>query len=727
MTPRADEPPRRGRDPRRGEPRVPRVADDHDDDRRRRGGIGAARAYTPRGRTVAERLAEGEARRRTDAEQRRAAADSDPPARGSADTDPRRRSTADGERRSRAGDGRRVPKPRAPQRGGRPGPERRVLPRPVRRRPSRTEPPPPLANGTRRLRLSTLAALLAFIAIGIRLVFIQAVESSQDEKKFLRLRENRLTTVVLPAPRGSILDRTGAVLAQSVEARYIYADPTLIKNAPAVAARLSPLLGVPASKLTPLLARHQRSDGVWSQFEYLARDVDLPTANKIAAMKIAGIGQGRDEKRDEPGADLAANLIGFTGYDHRGLVGIEARYDRVLRGTDGSNSYETGNPDTSGGKLDKPIPGGYHRETAARPGTTVQLTIDRDLQFEVQRSLSDHLQKVHATMGAAVVLDVQTGEVLAQASFPTYNAAEPSGSTPGDRLDVASSQPYDPGSIHKAITIGAALQEGVITPQSSITVGPALRIGGVLFPDDEPQKSGTQLTVPGVMALSSDVGTIRIADRLGKDKLYAYQQKFGLGQATGEGMPGEASGALLPPDKWSGSAYGSVPIGYSVDATLIQMVAAYNTVANNGVYVQPHLIKATVAPDGKVTPGPAPQSHPVLTPSVASDLRTVLEAPVNVPGATGTRAKVPNYLVAGKTGTASKLVDGQYTSHNSGSFIGMAPADHPRFVVGVYADVPAGSGGLVAAPAFSDMMATTLWHYQVPPTTAPPPTIKIHP
>jgi cell division protein FtsI (penicillin-binding protein 3) len=596
-----------------------------------------------------------------------------------------------------------------------------------RPRPDRFAPPPPLANGIRRLRLSTLAALVAFLVIGIRLVVLQAVESQQDKEELLRQRDSRLTRVVLPAPRGSILDRTGAVLANSVEARYIYADPTLVKKPKTVAAQLSPLLGVPASKLLPLLSMHKHPNGVWSQFEYLARGLDIGTANKIAALHLPGIAAGRDERRDEPGADLAANLIGFTGADHNGLVGIEARYNDLLKGTDGENVYETGNPDTSGGKLAKEIPGGYHHETAARPGSTVQLTIDRDLQFQVERSLGEHLREVHAAMGAAVVMDVQTGEVLAQASFPSYNAAEPSGSTPAERADVASTQPYDPGSIHKAITIGAALQEGVITPQSSITVGPALRLGGVLFPDDEPQKAGTKLTIPGIMALSSDVGTILIAKKLGKDKLYAYQQKFGLGQATGEGMPGEAEGALLPPDQWSGSAYGSVPIGYSVDATLIQMVAAYNAIANNGVYVQPHLIKDTIAPDGKVTPGPAARTHQVLTPEVASEMRTILEAPVNVKGATGTRAKVANYLIAGKTGTASKLVDGQYTSYNSGSFIGMAPADHPRFVIGVYADVPKGSGGQVAAPAFSDMMATTLWHYQVPPTTAPPPNIKIHP
>ena len=665
MTPRAD-PPRRGRDDRGGA------------DRRRRSSIGAARAYTPRGRTVGERLSEGSERV--------------PPA-------PRSRPAEDPKR------------PRRPL-------------SPVRKR---TGPPPPLAGSIRRLRLSTLAALAAFAIILAQLVALQLFESPQDREQLLRQQASRLTTVVLPALRGSILDRNGAVLAQSVEARYVYGDPSLIKDPAATAARLSPLLGVPTSKLTVLLTKHKRPDGAWSQFEYLARGVDLSTAGRIAALKLPGIGESLDERRDEPGGDLAANLIGFTGDDQAGLEGIEARYNSVLRGTDGQNVYETGNPSSAGGKLDAAIPGGYHRETPARPGSTVRLTIDRDLEFEVQQSLGDHLRQAHATMGAAVVLDVQTGEVLAQASYPPYNAAEPADSTPIERADVATSQPYDPGSIHKAITIGAALQEGVITPQSSVTVGPALRIGGVLFPDDEPQKSGTKLTLPGILALSSDVGTIRIANQLGKDKLYAYQRKFGLGQATGEGMPGEAAGLLLTPDQWSGSAYGSVPIGYSVDATLLQMAAAYNAIANNGTYVQPHLIKDTVAPGGKVTEPPAAPTHQVLTPAVASELRTMLQAPVDVPGATGTRARIPGYLVAGKTGTASKLVDGQYTSDNSGSFIGMAPADHPRFVIGVYANVPSGSGGLVAAPAFSDMMSTTLWHYEVPPTTAPLPTFKIHP
>jgi cell division protein FtsI (penicillin-binding protein 3) len=572
-----------------------------------------------------------------------------------------------------------------------------------------------------------VVALALFATIGVRLVVLQVVESPADAQSLLEQRQNRLTEVVLPAPRGGILDRSGAVLAHSVEARYIYADPELVKDPAGVAVKLSPLLGVAPSKLVQLMAKKKRPGGGASRFEYLARGVDIAVADKIAAMNLAGISEGRDERRDLPGADLAANLIGFTGEDHTGLEGLEARYDDLLRGTDGEKVYETGNPSVENGKLAKEIPGGYHRETAAQPGTSLELTIDRDLQFEVQRYLSDDMQKVDAIIGAAVVLDVQTGQVLAQASYPAYNAAKPFDAKPIDREDVASSVVADPGSTHKAFMLGAALQEGLITPQSTITVGPALSRGGYTFADTHPQKRGTKLTIPGVLAYSSNVGTIRIGDMLGAKRVYEYQQKFGLGQASGEGMPGEATGRILAPDEWSGSASGSVPIGMSVDATLIQMAAGYAVIANDGTYVQPHLIKSTIDAQGRVTPSPAPETHPVLSPAVARELRTMMEAVVDVKGATGTQAAIRGYRVAGKTGTGKRLVDGQYTRYNAGSFVGMAPAENPRFVVAVFADVPNGTGGSVAAPAFSKMMSFALAHYRVPPSGTKPPKFKIYP
>jgi cell division protein FtsI (penicillin-binding protein 3) len=570
-------------------------------------------------------------------------------------------------------------------------------------------------------------ALALFVTIGVRLVVLQVVESPAAAQSLLEQRQSRLTEVVLPAVRGSILDRSGAVLAHSVEARYIYADPELVQDPGGIAAKLSPLLGIAPSALIKAMARGKRPGGGAIRFSYLARGVDIAVADKIAAMNLKGIRESLDERRDVPGADLAANLIGFTGEDHTGLEGLEARYDQLLRGTNGMKVYETGNPNVDHGDLAKEIPSGYHRETPAQDGTSLELTIDRDLQFEVQRYLSDDLERTHATIGAAVVLDVQTGEVLAQASYPAYNAAKPFDAKPADRDDVATSVVADPGSTHKVFTLGAALQEGVIGPDSVITVGPALSRGGYTFADSHRQPAGTKLTIPGVLAYSSNVGTILIADRLGKQKLYEYQQKFGLGQATNEGMPGEATGRILAPDEWSGSASGSVPIGMSVDATLMQMVAGYGAIANNGTYIQPHLIKSTIDPKGNVTPAAAPETHQVLSPTVAQELRSMMESVVDVKGATGTQAAVQGFRVAGKTGTGKMLTDGQYTKHNAGSFIGMAPADNPRYVIGVFADVPDGTGGDVAAPAFSKMMSFALLHYKVPPSGTKPPKFKIYP
>ncbi|GAA3942428.1 penicillin-binding transpeptidase domain-containing protein [Actinoplanes auranticolor] len=621
---------------------------------------------------------------------------------------------------ARTGRERKVAAPPGPRRA----PARSAAPvRPGARRPAPLIPaePPRLANGTRRLRLGTVLALTLFVAIGVRLVVLQVGGSAAAADSLLEQREKRLTEVVLPAPRGSILDSSGAVLAHSVEARYIYADPEMIKDPVAAAARLSPKLGIPPSKLIQLMAKKKRPGGGPSRFEYLARGVDIAVADEIAAMKIPGISSDRDERRDIPGADLAANLIGFTGDDHTGLEGIEARYDELLRGTDGKRVFEIGR-----GDLAMEIPGGYHRQDDASPGSSIQLTINRDLQFEVQRVLSQQGEKSNATVAAAVVLNAKTGEVLAQASYPAYNAAKPGDFKPKDREDVATSVIADPGSTHKAFTIGAALEEGVITRDSLITVGPGLKRGGYDFTDTHRLPAGTRLTIPGVLAYSSNVGTIRIADKLGKEKLYDYQQRFGLGRATNVGMPGEATGRLLAPGEWSGSASGSVPIGMSVDATLIQMTAGYGAIANDGTYIQPHLIKSTISGrNGSVTPTPAPETHRVLSAGTAKQLREMMESVVDAEGGTGGRAAVDGYRVAGKTGTGKMLVEGQYTKHNAGSFIGMAPAEDPQFVIGVFADVPDGTGGDVAAPAFSKMMSSALRHYRVPPSGNPEPTFKL--
>ncbi|WP_433529176.1 peptidoglycan D,D-transpeptidase FtsI family protein [Micromonospora sp. CA-263727] len=748
MPPRSEEPRRDATGSRRGSSRGTGDVPPRGGDRGAEPGIGGisdARAYTPRGRTIREGAAPAAAGR---AEQRRTP-------RSSRSQDPFRpalqvldggRSAATragnrqgGQPRRDGGTGRatvvrtvterdprdeRAPSPprrraagREPRRAAAREPRRGE--RPPGRRPTRKPPRPPrLADPGRRLRLGTALVLAMFVVIGIRLVALQAVDAPAYADGGMA---DRLRTVPLPAPRGAIYDRNGATLAQSVEARYVYADPTKVEDVAATARTLSPLLGIPASELAAKMQPRKRVNGVDSQFEYLARGVDVDRAREIMALELRGIYIDRDERREVPGGDLAANLIGFTSVDKVGLEGLEARYDDLLHGEDGKRVFEVGL-----GKLAAPIPGGYSRTTAAKPGSSLVLTLDRDLQFVTQRILSTQVAKVHASTAAAVVLDARTGEVLAQASHPTYNAAKPLPSDPVDREDGATSFVVDPGSVHKAITFGAALQEGVITPDTSFPVANGIRKGDTWFPDTYPV-SGRRMSVAGMLAHSSNVGTIQIGDALGPERLIDYQQRFGLGKATGVGMPGEASGRLLPLSEWSESSHGSVPIGHSVDATPLQMAAAYAAIANDGTYVQPRLVKEVVDPKGKRTPTEEPVTRQVLSPANAAALRTMMEAVTTVPNATGLAAAVPGYRVAGKTGTGWRLVDGKKQPGEVGSFIGMAPAENPRYVIAVFVHSPNGGGGTVAAPAFQEMMTFTLRHFKVPPSSEPAPKFTVFP
>jgi cell division protein FtsI (penicillin-binding protein 3) len=585
----------------------------------------------------------------------------------------------------------------------------------------RAEPLPPLADQGRRLRLGAALVMVLFLVIAGRLVEFQFLDASTLAAEGLA---DRLQPVDLLAPRGSILDRDGAVLAGSAEARYVFADPSKVENPETTADALSPLLGVPRSELLPKLAPHTRSDGTNVLFEYLARGVPVAIGDSVSALGLHGIGVRRDETRVVPGHDLAANLIGFTGRDMQGLAGIEASYNDVLRGVNGTRSFEVGQEKVN---LDHEIPGGYHEETPAKPGSSVQLTIDRDLQFDVQRILAAKMAQAKAYSGAAVVLDVRTGEVLAQASYPLYDAANPLVSQPGDRGDMASTLAVDPGSVHKAIVFAGCLQEGLVTPNDTVLVGPSITKGTTTYVDTHPQYTPRAMTLPGILAWSSNVGTITLADKLGADKLYQYQRAFGLGDPIDEGLPGESAGLVQPPANWSAESHGSIPIGMGVSVTPLQMTAVYAAIANGGVYVRPHLVQSIVAPDGTVTPAAAAPTRRVISAENAAALRTMLEAVVTLPGATGLSGAVKDYRVAGKTGTGKLVRNGQYADGEVASFIGMAPAEAPRYVIGVFAYTPGGNGGVVAGPAFSEMMEQTLLHYRVAPTGTPVPKLSVFP
>jgi cell division protein FtsI (penicillin-binding protein 3) len=619
---------------------------------------------------------------------------------------------------TRTGTGRTTPKKTSPVR--KPRRQSRVAVPRLNRKPRL----PKLAEPRRRLRLATVVALLMFATIGVRLVQLQLTDASAYAAAGLK---DRLVHELLPASRGAILDRGGKILVHSVETRYVAADPMAVTDPEALADKLFAILdkyGVLRSDLVRKMQPHKAADGKTNvRFEYLAHQIDVADGDRIAALDNGALKVARDERREIPGYDLASNVIGFTSKtDLSGQLGIEQQYDAQLRGVDGMHVYEHGE-----GDLDKPLPQGYEELKPARPGSSVELTLDADLQYSVQKTLYDRMQPLNASFATAIVLDVKTMEVMAMASYPSFAAADP-GKTPEDqRKDQCTATVFDPGSIHKAIIMGAALQEGIITPSSSITVNSKVKKGDTTYFDHPPQRDGTQMTIPGILALSSNVGTIAVADMLGKDKVYEYQKKFGLGERTGVGLPNESPGQLLSPDKWSGSSPGSIPIGNGVATTALQMAVVYGTIANDGLWVQPTLVRKIIAPDGTVTKAPAQQTRRVLDPQNAQELRTMLEGVTTLDDATGHQAAIPGYRIAGKTGTSKMPLNGGYASGDVVSFIGMAPAEAPRYVVAVTAHVPGGAGGSVAAPAFKEMMALTLSNFGVVPTGTEPPKLTIYP
>ncbi len=559
-----------------------------------------------------------------------------------------------------------------------------------------------LGNPTRRLRFGLVVLMALFVVIAGRLVQLQGLDGTAYAAQAER---HRLRTVTLPAQRGEILDRNGNVLARSVEARAVFADPKLVKDPAGTAARLARLLELDANDLVTQLTRPGR-------FVYLKRGMLPEAASAITDLRLPGIGTQPEAQREVPGHDLAANVIGFVGRDGSGLGGIESRYQSLLSGRDGVHEYEV----TPAGQ---PMPSVGDRQTPAVAGTSVQLTLDRDLQYVAQQSLSDRMKQTGAYTGSAIVLDAKTFQVLAMASYPTFDAANPGAAPAAARGNAAVSNVVEPGSIHKVVTVSAALQAGVITKDTALTVPMTIRKGGKTFRDTHHHPT-TQITLMGILAQSSNVGTIEIADKLGADRLYQAQRRFGLGSKSGLDFPGESAGIVQPPSAWSGPSYGGIPIGLGVAVTPLQMAVVYATIANDGMRLAPSLVSGTRSPDGAFTPAPRPKATRVLSPEVAQVMRYDLSA-ITSKHATGAKADIPGYVIAGKTGTGQRVEGGHYTQGNVTSFIGMAPADHPRYVVAVFVHALNGVGGAVAAPVFKELMSYTLRHYAVPPEGRAPP------
>ncbi|MGW7288763.1 peptidoglycan D,D-transpeptidase FtsI family protein [Streptomyces sp. NPDC054847] len=629
----------------------------------------------------------------------------------------------------------RRPSAQAPQRSGqRPGQ------RPVARRPQPGRRPAPrrvrLGNPRPRLRLVSLGLTLVMLAFVVRLLQVQAVDASAYAAK---AEKNRYLSRKLAAERGEITDRAGVALATSVDAYDITADPKMFTpedskapDAPEQAAQLlAPILGKEPAELAAklkkpgsryaVLARRQTPQ-VWNQI----KDLKSVYAQKASADKskggpganvLAGVFQEPSSKRVYPNGDLAAGILGFVNASNRGGGGIESMLDETLAGKDGTVTYTQ-----SGGRR---VPTATSREVPAVPGSDVELTIDRDIQWAAQKAIQDQVGKSKADRGYVIVQNTRTGEILAMANAPGYDPNDLAQATSASLGNAALQDAFEPGSTAKVVSMAAVLEEKKATPATHVVVPNRLHRGDRLFKDDIDHPTW-YLTLNGVLAKSSNIGTILATGQLGTSQpeankvLHSYLRKFGLGSPTGLGYPGETPGILAPPKDWSTSQQYTIPFGQGLSVNAVQAASVYSTVANGGVRIEPTLVRGTRGPDGRFTPAEEPERTRVVSEKTADTLATMLESVVDDEEGTGTKARIPGYRVAGKTGTANRVDPelGVYKGYTA-SFAGFAPADDPQITVYCAIQNPTkGSyfGGQICGPIYQKVMEFALKTLQVAPT-----------
>lgn len=569
----------------------------------------------------------------------------------------------------------------------------------------------PLRMAQGRLRIALLMVAILFFAFFLRLIDVQAVNA----KSYAERATRELTkTATLPAPRGEITDRNGHVLARSVESLDLVVDQTLINRPGRAAELVAPIIGESISYVQSRLTGKRK-------FVYVARDITPAQWVKIKEViasenaagklsdRIGGFFSERGFRRDYPEKYLAASLLGFVNSAGVGGGGMEGSLNSTLAGKDGIFTYENG-----GGPS---IPSSRQTLVPPQPGKSVRLTIDRDLQWAAEDAINELAKQTKASSVSAVIIDTQTGEILALATAPGFDPNNFS-QTKASLLKVPSVQEiYEPGSTGKVMTMAAALEEKVVTPTSVFKTPDRMKRAGKLFKDHD-NHPVWQLTSTGILAKSSNVGTIKIAERMSDNTLYSYLQRFGIGDRIRLGLPAETAGILNPVEKWSRSTFPTVAFGQSYSVNTIQATSVFATIANSGVRITPTLIAGTSDASGHYTPSMRPETRRVISADVAKQLSVMMES-VTQEGGTATRAAIPGYRVAGKTGTAQRY-DGScgcYRGYTS-SFIGFAPADQPRFAMSVTVQNPVGIhwGGYLGGPVFKSVISYALKKYRVPPT-----------
>jgi cell division protein FtsI/penicillin-binding protein 2 len=544
-----------------------------------------------------------------------------------------------------------------------------------------------------RIRLLLLATLVAFGGLLARAAWIATVRAAPLAAMATAQTK---ATVPLPAGRGTIFDAVGTPLALGEQATTVYVDPTAVTRPHAEATTAAHILGI---KRGPVLGALTTKG---THFAYVERKAPAALATLLAKRNLPGFHFYGEERRTYPEDSVAAQVLGYVGTDNNGLAGLELELNQALTGTAGE---ETILRDPFGQAID------VESVRPAKPGKDVFLTIDHRIQANAEQVLRATVAKFHAKDATAIVLDPHTGGVLAMATAPDYNANDyPQAFAKGLTGNRAISDVYEPGSVFKVVTIGGALADHLVTPQTSFLLPYSIRVADRVVHDAEIRPT-ERMTVAQILQRSSNVGAVTIArTKLGEARLKDWIHRFGFGEPTGIDFPGESAGLL--PSYWSGSTIGNVPIGQGISVTAIQLASVYAAIANGGKWIQPHLVDHIQG-----VPTPAPKTRRILPRGVDRQLLAMLKGVVSDAG-TGAAAEIPGYSVAGKTGTAQKpgpngYMPGQYEA----TFVGMVPARSPRIVVLVTVDEPRGAyyGGVVAAPAFAQIATFDLQYLEVPP------------
>jgi cell division protein FtsI (penicillin-binding protein 3) len=565
-----------------------------------------------------------------------------------------------------------------------------------------------------RIRILLIFILTFFLLFTFRLIQIQGIQASEYRNKAANEMES---TRAIPAARGEITDINGIDFARSVSAINIVVDQTLVTDAAQTANFAAPYLGMTVAQVQSAISGTKRyamvaksaKPAIWRNLSDAVDSYNAALTKENFDKRIVGFFAERNYIREYPSGSLISSLVGFVRQDGIGATGIESSLNSTISGTDGRYSYARG--------LGAEIPGSQNEIVAAKKGTTIRLTIDRDVQWVASKAIQEAVSNARAVSGTVIVMDPKTGHILAHATAPTFDPNNTKNVSPALMRNPSVQDVYEPGSTGKVMTLAAALEEKKITPETVLTVPYSIKRGGDTFHDHE-RHPVQQLTTSGILAVSSNTGTIQIGEMLSNNSLHNYLTKFGIGISTDSGLPGESAGLFRPVSDWSGTTAPTVAFGQGYSVTAMQATSVFATIANDGVRVSPTVIAGITDSSGKYTAAAGRTSERVVSAQTAQQLRIMMESVVSGQG-TAPSAAIPGYRVAGKTGTAMRYNSAcSCYSGYTASFIGFAPADAPKYVISVTIQDPKGAhyGGSLAGPVFKKVMTFVLQSEHVAPT-----------